>query len=206
MQDDIEPRIEMSAEELREFVRTSSWTFAKTMPQQPHEYTLRARAPDENLFERVALDIRQVGYEANYGSATYTYLDIDGWKYWTMGAPLGPTGEYDPTIHTILINRANLKSDTPKLSQGKQEFFTIISLQGLGHDLARTPYPPVPETGEFYRITFAIENGIQDLQAADTRDFTENMVKLQVHFAKSLLHMHDVFGCHLHQALPVPPK
>jgi hypothetical protein len=30
---------------------------------------------------------------------TYTYLDIDGWHYWTMGCPLH---------QTILINRAKL--------------------------------------------------------------------------------------------------
>jgi hypothetical protein len=114
MPDDVEPRIEMSVEELIEFVRTSAWTFAKTMPQQPHEYTLRAKAADEKLFERVVLYIRKAGYQGSYGSATYTYLDIDGWKYWTMGAPLGPTGEYDPNIHTTLINRARLKSITPE--------------------------------------------------------------------------------------------
>ena len=84
-------------DELQEFVRTSPWTFARTMPQIPHEYTLRAKAPDEKLFQRVVLYIRQVGYEANYRLATYIYLDIDGWKYWTMGAPIEDTN---------LINRA----------------------------------------------------------------------------------------------------
>jgi hypothetical protein len=118
MPDDIEARIEISIEELREFVRTSAWIFAKTMPQQPHEYTLRAKAPDERLFMRFVLYIRQVGYEANYGSSTYTYLDIDGWKYWTMGVPLGPIGEYDSKIHTILINRAKLTSITPETQGG----------------------------------------------------------------------------------------
>jgi hypothetical protein len=112
MQDDIERQVEMTMDELREFVQTSLWTFARTMPATPHEYTLRAKAPDEKLFERVVLYIRQVGYKANYGSTTYTYLDIDGWKYWAMGAPLGPTGTYDPNIHTILINRAKLKPST----------------------------------------------------------------------------------------------
>jgi hypothetical protein len=94
----------MTIDELREFVRTSLWTFARTMPQIPHEYTLRAKAPDERLFERVVLYIQQVGYKAIFGSATYTYLDIDDWKYWTMGAPLE---------HTTLINRAKLKHDIP---------------------------------------------------------------------------------------------
>ncbi|HKF49306.1 MAG TPA: hypothetical protein VKB38_18245 [Terracidiphilus sp.] len=96
----IEPRIEMTIDELREYVRMSPWTFAKTMPQIPHEYTLRAKAPDEKLFERVVLYIRQAGYEGTFGSATYIYLNIDDWKYWTMGAPLE---------QTTLINRAKLK-------------------------------------------------------------------------------------------------
>ena len=114
MQDDTPQRVEMTMDELREFVRTSPWKFARTMPQMPHEYTLREKAPDEKLFERVVLYIRQAGYKANFGSVTYTYLDIDGWKYWTMGAPLGPTGRYDRSIHTILINRAKLKPAAPE--------------------------------------------------------------------------------------------
>jgi hypothetical protein len=69
------------------------------MPEIPHQYTLRAKAPDEKTFERVLLYIRQAGYKAEFGSATYTYLDIDGWKYWTMGSPLNTT---------VLINRAEL--------------------------------------------------------------------------------------------------
>ena len=60
----------VSGEELREFVRTSLWTFARTMPHIPHEYTLRAKAPDQNLFERVVLYIRQAGYKGTFGSAT----------------------------------------------------------------------------------------------------------------------------------------
>jgi hypothetical protein len=109
MHDDTARHVEMTMDELREFVRTSPWKFARTMPQMPHEYTLRAKAPDEKLFERVVLYIRQAGYKANFGFVTYTYFDIDGWKYWTMGAPLGPTGRYNRNVHTILINRAKLK-------------------------------------------------------------------------------------------------
>jgi hypothetical protein len=89
----------MTIDELREFVRSSPWTFARTMPEIPHEYTLRTEAPDERVFERVVLHIREEGYKAVFGSATYTYLDIDDWKYWTMGTPLE---------HTTLINRAKL--------------------------------------------------------------------------------------------------
>jgi hypothetical protein len=90
----------MTIDELRGFIRTSPWTFAKAMPEIPHEYTVRAKAQDEKTFERVVLHIRQAGYKAEFGSATYTYLDIDGWKYWTMGSP---------PSKTILINRAKLE-------------------------------------------------------------------------------------------------
>jgi hypothetical protein len=92
----------MTIDKLREFIRTSPWRFASTMPEIPHEYTLRAKAPDEKMFERVVVYIRQVGYKGEFGSSTYTYLDIDGWKYWTMGSPLDLT---------ILINRA--KAEPP---------------------------------------------------------------------------------------------
>ena len=75
----------MTMDELRSFVQESKWTFAKTMPQTPHEYTLRRDAKDEALFERVVNHIRQVGYQQKWGKTTYTYLDIDG----------GNTGRWD---------------------------------------------------------------------------------------------------------------
>jgi hypothetical protein len=90
----------MTMDELRSFVQESKWIFAKSMPQTPHEYTLRRDAKDESLFERVVMHIRQVGYRQKWGKTTYTYLDIDGWQYWTMGSPLD---------QTILINRAKLR-------------------------------------------------------------------------------------------------
>lgn len=97
----------MTMDELRAFVQASSWKFAKSMPQMPHEYTLRREAKDEDLFERVVLYIRQVGYPKKWGNTTYIYLNIDGWQYWTMGAPLEAT---------ILINRAKLRGNLPASS------------------------------------------------------------------------------------------
>jgi hypothetical protein len=89
--------VNMTMDELRSFVKESKRMFAKSMPQTPHEYTLRRDARDEALFERVVIYVRQVGYHQKWGKTTYIYLDIDGWQYWTMGAPLDKT---------ILINRA----------------------------------------------------------------------------------------------------
>jgi hypothetical protein len=49
-----------------------------------------------NAFVRA---IRALGYEGTFGGKKHIYLDIAGWKYWTMGAPINKT---------IIINRAAL--------------------------------------------------------------------------------------------------
>lgn len=85
----------MTAGELRAIIAEAPWTFARTMPESPHWYTLRARNR-EGDFEAFVLYIRANGYQGRFGGATYTYLDVDGWTYWTMGAPVA---------ETTLINR-----------------------------------------------------------------------------------------------------
>jgi hypothetical protein len=98
-----DPQLEsLTLPELRAFLAKSTWTYAKTMPKTPHEYTLRKNAPDEALFKRVVMHIRLHGYRRVYGRAIYAYLDIDGWQYWTMGSQLS---------ETILINRARLSME-----------------------------------------------------------------------------------------------
>jgi hypothetical protein len=89
----------MTIDELRQFVSMSQWKFATTVPAFPHEYTLRCETADLKLFERLVIYIREAGYKRTFGNTTYTYLDIDGWQYWTMNYPLPDT---------TLINRAKL--------------------------------------------------------------------------------------------------
>jgi hypothetical protein len=93
----------MSDPEIRHFIAASRWKFAKSMPETPHEYTKRDEAPDEAAFERFVMHIRTAGYKGKFGKTTYRYFDVDGWQYWTMGAPLDKT---------ILINRAIVKDHT----------------------------------------------------------------------------------------------
>lgn len=84
--------------DILDFIQSSQWRFAKTMPQIPHEYVIRNWRPDkEPVFVRFAMLIRDQGYDAKFFDTTYRYLDIDGWKYWTMG---------DTPDETIIINRA----------------------------------------------------------------------------------------------------
>jgi len=76
--------------ELRDFVDTTEWTFAKTMPEWPHEYIVR-KCVDEDLFVRLVRHIRANGYEGKFYRKSITYYDDRGLVYWTMGEPLGET-------------------------------------------------------------------------------------------------------------------
>ena len=77
------------------FVSQAEWTFARTMPHIPHEYTLRKNSP-RDAFDAAVVLIREQGEVRPWRKYIHTYFDYDGWTYWTMGAPLH---------ETILINR-----------------------------------------------------------------------------------------------------
>jgi hypothetical protein len=68
------------------------------MPDQPHEYTVRGETADRD-FDWFVLYIRQHGYRARYGGRLYIYLEVDHWRYWTMG---------EPVAETTVINRASV--------------------------------------------------------------------------------------------------
>ena len=78
------------SDELREFIRSSNWTSAKTMPKWPHEYIVRGRV-DERLFVELVCHIRQNGYEGSFYQKRITYFDDCGMVYWTMGSPISET-------------------------------------------------------------------------------------------------------------------
>jgi hypothetical protein len=91
----------MFPEELLRFVSSERWTYAKTMPDWPHEYLVRERV-DRSLFERMVAHIRSNGYEGAFYQSKIVYYEEDGLVYWTMGAPL---------METTIINRCR-KEDT----------------------------------------------------------------------------------------------
>ena len=77
--------------DLREFVTSTTWTFAKTYAATwPHEYIVRHRV-DEALFVKLVVHIRSNGYEGRFYSRRITYFDEDGMVYWTMGEPIEET-------------------------------------------------------------------------------------------------------------------
>ena len=93
-------------EDARAYIGEVRWQFAKTMPQWPHEYTVRDWRVDldDTFLDFVEL-IRAEGavkpWPADSPTPRYhhTYLAIDGWDYWTMG---------EPVEETEVINRARL--------------------------------------------------------------------------------------------------
>lgn len=96
-------------DDARVYIATVRWQFAKTMPQWPHEYTVRDWLPDleDGFFAFVTL-IRNEGIvkpwprDAAVPRYHHTYLELDGWEYWSMG---------EPVPETTVINRARLEED-----------------------------------------------------------------------------------------------
>ena len=75
---------------LRDFVDHETWTYAKTIPDWPHEYIVRKRV-DEQLFMHLVIHIRAKGYEGDFYRKKMIYFDEAGLVYWTMGASLEET-------------------------------------------------------------------------------------------------------------------
>ena len=95
---------------LRAFVDRERWTFAKTMPEWPHEYIVRERV-DEQLFVELVRHIRECGREGRFFKRVLVYYEEAGLVYWTMGAPVD---------ETTIVNRCR-SEDTyeSRLASGK---------------------------------------------------------------------------------------
>ncbi len=87
-----------TAESFKEFIAGHSWHFAKTMPTMPHEYVTRERC-NPQAFEAAVLFIRDKGRPVIFKGRSYQCLDVDGFRYWTMGNPLP---------ETTVLNRAKV--------------------------------------------------------------------------------------------------
>lgn len=88
-------------DEIKYFINSSEWTYAKTMSKWPHYYIVR-NPENEDMFVKTVEHIRAHGYEGRFFNQTNKYFDDDKYSYWTMGAPIE---------ETTIINRC-LKEDT----------------------------------------------------------------------------------------------
>ena len=72
---------------LREFVDETTWTFAKTMLEWPHEYIVREPV-GEQLFVDLVDHVRTHGRSGRFYERAIVYYEEAGLVYWTMGAPI----------------------------------------------------------------------------------------------------------------------
>jgi SAM-dependent methyltransferase len=94
-------------------MHTHAFRFARTMPKNPHWYTLRKTWDEpggDDDFQWAVRFLRANGYTAYYQRKPYVQLDVNEHFYWTMGAPINLP---DGTPHTILINRKVLTRPAP---------------------------------------------------------------------------------------------
>jgi hypothetical protein len=89
----VDPSLLLTDEQLRALVAASSWTFAKSMPDAPHSYVVRAEGMGNEDFVRFATTIIHRGYVAKFGRTPFHYLDLDGFQYWAgaVGFPMRRT-------------------------------------------------------------------------------------------------------------------
>ena len=87
----------MDTKEILKIIPASTWSFAKSMPTIPHEYIVRNRVANDELFSAFVNLIRDKGYTKMFGNKEYKYLNVNGLRYWTMGSPVE---------ETTIINRA----------------------------------------------------------------------------------------------------
>ena len=91
------------------FIASRPWRYARTMPDWPHEYTVRSWRPDEiEEFVEFCQVIETWGIVEAWPPPPATpryhnhYVVIGGHKYWAMG----PHGDLDPPEEMTVINRA----------------------------------------------------------------------------------------------------
>jgi len=109
--------MEKFPEEIKQFIENIIWTFAKTMPDWPHEYIVKEKV-DNALFIETVMHIRKYGYQGWFYEKPITYFKEDALIYWTMG---------NPVDETIIINRT--KEDNSYENRLKQGTLTFIKVK-----------------------------------------------------------------------------
>ena len=88
----------MTSEEFKTIGNALTWTFAKTMPDSPHEYIVRNKTVDDDTYIKMFKTIEEHGIWKSWNNVAYQYFfPGDGYYYWKMT---------DDITESIIINRA----------------------------------------------------------------------------------------------------
>lgn len=89
-------------------LENKAWTFAKTMPQNPHFWSAKKDWENPEDFLDAVRHIRTHGDSKFFGRTEYIVFYHKGFRYWTMGARLA---------QTTIINRAVVDKTDPDWAQ-----------------------------------------------------------------------------------------
>lgn len=96
-------------ERILRLVSAVEWSFAKTMPQVPHEYCVFRRNPElADEFAWFTRHILAYGKVESWGPYLHSYLYFRGHKYWTMDGRIS---------ETTLVNRESTTDVPCRLGQ-----------------------------------------------------------------------------------------
>lgn len=126
-------------------LESQTWTFAKTMPKNPHHYVVRERGwrGTDDQFTRAVQYIRDHGYTKRFGGRPYVQINVNDHFYWTMGAPAAETtiinrkvrGDQSNDGHPLYDQVADeydeLYSDPGCVAQNEMLFDHLGDLTGL---------------------------------------------------------------------------
>ena len=103
------------------YISRCKWSWAKSMPNSPHEYIVRGNCAltDNEFVEFVNLQ-REYGVHEHWGNYNLQYLYIDGYKYWTMGNPIP---------ETTVINREKLFGEYDQIADRYDSFALTDNIQ-----------------------------------------------------------------------------
>jgi hypothetical protein len=112
-----------------QLLHDAPWTFARTMPDNPHHYTARRywRPAD---FDHVVEFIRRFGHAQRYNDYVELVLEVGGYFYWSGALPIAATGwinrkplvspvRYEAVAQTLVAEGARLL-ELPSLSDDWQ--------------------------------------------------------------------------------------
>lgn len=74
-------------QEARAYIAAAEWSFAKTMPDNPHWYAVRGRSRGQGLgagHEALYRLCRDYHWDRWWHGRTYRTVDLDGFAYWIM--------------------------------------------------------------------------------------------------------------------------
>jgi hypothetical protein len=104
-------------------------------------------------------------------------------------------------IITICDEFAVVPPCVKALTQSEQMFRPVIPNQRLGDRFLAGFDATIAQAGELDRVSFSVENGFEDCDAAHSRNIADDMMQLQVHLVHRLLHALRIRTRGLHEAV-----